>query len=821
MTAVRLAWDAAYVVVGAAIAAAVAWPLYETPRVAVIAAVGASVAVAVVLLARWRGWRFWRAVALTAAAFILLVVPLAVPSGLAAPERFVTALRDGVLGVVLGWKQLLTLAPPLGDYQAVLVPLLVVMLFGPMVALSVILRAPRRAGLAVVVVASMSVFGLAFGSGLTSPSLPLADGALLPAPRETALGVLLVAASLAWLVGRARFARSESLALAGATTGGVRQGPGSFWRTARRRVLAAAIVLVAVAGGLAVAPIAAAISPRQALREGIDPLLVVRDQPSPLAAYRSWFGSDAYDAELFTVTGDTTGIDRLRIATLDAYDGEVFEVGEGTRFTRLPSTSAAGGGLTVTIGDGFSGPWVPVPAGLTAAPTFQGARAAALTDGFYSGDADATAIDTASIGGATFGLTVGDSYRVHGAEVDAGDALATSRGGDPLLAVDAYPALVHWVESQEVPRTGAGLIDLVGRLTARGYLSHSLTDSATAQQWISDLSGRSPYAFQASYSGHSGARVEQLFTELTDQQGIVGSPADEDLLVAAVGDDEQFATAAALLGRYLGFESRVVVGVRLTAAADSPVEQCAAGVCTGANVTAWTEVRVPDGAWVPLDASPQFAQAPTMIAVGEQLPENATVPDQTSTDVVTPPTAQRDDSASTDAPTVPLPGWLETLLPLLARVGMGALAVALVLLPFAVLIAGKGIRRRLRRRAAIPEASVVGAWEELVDTYVDHGVDVRGNRTRSALAEQIGRPAARSLASAVDRAVFDESAPGRDLSAYAWTLVDGERRELRRASTRLERIRADLTPASFIRHLALPRTAWLLRTTALPRKDPA
>ena len=101
----------------------------------------------------------------------------------------------------------------------------------------------------------------------------------------------------------------------------------------------------------------------------------------------------------------------------------------------------------------------------------------------------------------------------------------------------------------------------------------------------------------------------------------------------------------------------------------------------------------------------------------------------------------------------------------------------------------------------MPEVSIVGAWDELVDTYVDNGVDIAKNQTRAAIASDIGRPAAVALAQTVDRAVFAENPPGREASDYAWTLVDGERSVLKHASTRMERIRAGLSPASFLRYL--------------------
>ena len=61
MTARRTAWDAGYVVVGAAVAATAAWPIYESPRVALLAAVAAAAGIAIALLGARRHWPFWRA----------------------------------------------------------------------------------------------------------------------------------------------------------------------------------------------------------------------------------------------------------------------------------------------------------------------------------------------------------------------------------------------------------------------------------------------------------------------------------------------------------------------------------------------------------------------------------------------------------------------------------------------------------------------------------------------------------------------------------------------------------------------------------------
>jgi hypothetical protein len=800
----RLGWDLGYIVVGAVIASALAWPIYQSPRVWLIGAAATLLGVGLVLLRERLAWPAWMLALATVGGYLLVVVPLAIPAALASPLRVIRGLGDGVVGVVVGWKQVLTLTLPLGEYQAVLVPLLVVMLLGTLLATLFVVRGSKRAVLAVPVVMLMSVFGLVFGS--TDTGRPAQLGPLVvPAPREVLLGILLVVVSLVWLVGRARMARLRALRIVQASTAGVRQGSHSRWVAARRQALGVVLVVGAVVGGLAIAPAAAGWVPREALREAVDPLLVVQKQSSPLGVYRRWFEAANYDRTLFTVTGDTTGIDRVRIATLGDYDGEVFRAGDQDAdplFTRLAGDGAAGGSpLTVTIGEGFSGVWVPVPGSIDAAPGFSGAKAEALTDGFYVSRADAAAVDVAERADGGYGLEAGDSYRVV-ARPDAADAeLGTARGGQPLVSENDYAEMADWVEAQEVPRTGDGLGELIGRLRDRGYLSHSLSDGESAAPWISDLRATSGYVFQSSYAGHSTARVEQLFADLVDQQRIAGPDGPDELLVAAVGDDEQFAAAAAVLARYFGFESRVVVGARLATDEEAPsVAPCEGGVCTGANLTAWVEVQAPDGGWATFDVSPQYTVTPIDVTEGEQLPENPTVPEQARTDVLDPPPAQRDDSqGSTDEDRADA-DWFAALLPILAAVGATMLSLLLLALPFLFLFFIKGERRRRRRREPVPEVRVVGAWDELIDSYVDHRIEVPGGATRETIARQLDRAPAIRLAAAVDAAVFAEHPPTRESADTAWALVDEERAGLSQSSTLFDRFRAAASLASFVRH---------------------
>ncbi|MGV8886056.1 MAG: transglutaminase domain-containing protein [Microbacteriaceae bacterium] len=821
--ATRLIVNLAYIVAVAAIAMGLAWPIYSTPRVALVSAVGVALGISIALIGRRLRWPVLAIVAAALLAYVVVVVPVAIPSALTSPLRVLRGIGDGVVGIVVGWKQLLTLTLPVGDYQAVLVPLLVVMLFGTLLATVAVTGTGRFAATAVPIAALMAAFGLVFGSSNTGE--PLAVGPIvLPAPREVILTTALILVSLAWLVGSARLTRARALRVAQAHADGVRQGGESVWFTVRRQALAIVLVAAALVGGIAVAPIAAGWTPRQALRDSVDPEVVVQQQTSPLSRYRASFDADAFDAELFRVEGDTSGISRVRIATLGQYDGQVFRSGTRTGdqlYTRLPRSAQAAGSvsLTVTIGAGFDGVWVPIPGYLEGAPTFLGARAEQLTDHFYVASSDGSAVDVVDTTGGGFGLVSGDRYTVQVLPDSSTSTLGDVRGGGSLVASDDYAALVAWVKAQKQPRTGEGLTELLTRLRERGYLSHSLVESDASAPWIGALEAQGAYAFQPSYSGHSAARIETLFSTLNAQQRLAGADATDALLVSAIGDDEQFAAAAALIARFYGFESRVVLGARLSHDDRQPsVAACVDGVCTGANLAAWVEVQSPQGGWVVFDTSPQFEISPTDVAEGEELPENPTLPQTAESDVLDPPAAQRDDAEATNSGADDTPAWLTTLLAVVAVIATVALGLFLLVLPLAFLLVVKRVRRRGRRLVPVPEVAIVGAWDELLDSYVDYGVDIPRSATRSAIALEIGRPAVIRLAAIVDGAVFAEHPPRAEARDTAWSIVDTERRELAQMTRFKDRIRARISLASFLRHTN-PRAALVAGLSGLRKEE--
>lgn len=800
-----------------AIAVLTAWPIYGSFQAVIVAGVATVIGSGTVLLGWLLSWRWWQTSVLAFGLYLLAVVPVAIPSALASPERMLAGLGTGVIDVVLGWKRLLTIEVPTGDFQSVLVPYFFTLTLCTLLATALIVYGGRWAPFAVAPLLVMPLFGTYFGTSAVAPDFVLGPISI-PAPTQTLLAALAIAVSATWLIARARMARAHALKEARARTGSARLGATSGAFALRRQLLAVAMVVVTAGAVVAAAPWANAFGEREVIRDQVDPLLMLQRQASPLSSYRDWFGLELYDQTLFSVSAPDS-VERLRIATLDAFDGTSFHVSgddDAVRFSRQPQTQNAD--VDITIGPAFTGVWVPLVMADAGAPEFGGDRAAQLADSYYASRAlDAGVIVEGQGADSVAGLRSGDSYSVEATPPVDLEAFMTTSGGDSRIDEDVHPALVSWVDAQELGRSGASLVELVERLRARGYISHSLRDEPNSNAWLSDLNARTAFEFQGSRSGHSTARIEELFEQLLEQQGRAGADAAPEHLVAAVGDDEQFAPAAALLARHLGFDSRVVIGVRLgQTGADMAVEPCL-DECTGANLTAWAEVRGVGGEWVTLDATPQFTMSPSLIEQGQTLPENPTEPEQVQAEVIDPPTILSETTTdSTDDVTEPEPPWLQNYLPAIMTIVAVVVGILLLLTPLLVFPVAKWLSRRWRRRAPVPEVAIVAAWAELMDCYVDAGIDVPVGLTRAETADVLERPGAVAVAAIVDRAVFAEHPPTREASEALWQMLDGERREVRSQTPFLRRVRALFTPSSFMRTLRAQRTD---EVSTLRRKD--
>jgi hypothetical protein len=791
--------NAAFVLAMAALALWAAWPVYETPWLFLTVGGAVLLGAAIAVFGLLRSWSWFVVSLVTIGAYLLFGLPLAVPSALSSIPAALNGFVDLVTATVFSWKEITTISLPVGTYQSLLVPALIVFLVGVTASLSLAWRSPALGILAVPIMFAVQVFGLAFGSSDVSEPASI-FGLGFPAPRESLIGLAAFILAIGFLVWRAHHARSTALRRASQSTG-VRRAAKDLSRGIKRAGLALGILAIAVAVALPLVSTAARPAQRDVLRTAIDRPVDLRQYVSPLSQYRNYFTPELYDAELFTVTSDSELPERVRLAVMSHYDGQVFRVidpvlgddDQASAFERVPNQVIASADTTtvdVTIGD-YADVWLPLTDDLESI-TFGGSRGQALTDGFFYSDSSGAGVELSTVG-------AGDSYRVTSATGSAAASIASltqpPAGADVIDETLIPEKLAEWVRLQKVGTDGAALEQLITALRERGYLSHSLANPVTEGStgtWADDLD---PYTFESSLAGHSIERMDVLFAALLDKQKTAIDTSDNALLIAGIGDDEQFAVAGALIAQYLGFPSRVVLGFSL-AGTENGMPACEDGVCEGKNLTAWVEVQDASGAWATIDTTPQHANPVSPRDDNRRDPENDTEVLQEGVSEQLPPNANPSGGEANEPDDADASEFLAALFGVLRIVGVSLIGLLILLSPVLLILGAKLKRRRDRKRAADVTARIAGGWEEFVDAAVDHGYPRPGARTRAEAALEYGNDA-RVLATMADEAVFGPVEPDSATSDEFWAIVDAQRSLLGKDSSRWARIRASLSLRSF------------------------
>jgi transglutaminase-like putative cysteine protease len=724
-----------------AIAAVAWWPIYQDVRFIVVIGAATALGTLVALLGALFRWRSYVVILVGFVVLLLTGVPLAVPDqAIAGFLPSFPGILDLIAGIALGWKQLLTIALPVGAYQALLVPPFVLVLVSTVVALSVALRA-KWGELAVIPPIVVFLVGIAFGPAAVAWPIPAALG--------------LLAVVLLWLVWRRWRRRRDSIrSLALATD--PRAGDIDAAFGVRNLIAGGVLLAVAATASIGAATVLPPSSERDVLRTEIAQPFDPRDYPSPLAGFRRYLKDDRADDTMFAITG-LPADQRIRIATLDSYDGVVYAVGSdkvdsasGT-FVRIPAGVDQSGvdgtqvELEITVGD-YTGVWLPT-VGQFESVDFAGDRSARLRDAFYYNDTSATA---AVIGG----LTAGDSYRLDAVipdqptlqqlgDVTPGSADVPRLGALPdelALALDGY------VEGIADP--GARLVAALSGMKEEGYISHGLSDEEPPSR-----------------SGHAADRITELFT----------AP-------RMIGDAEQYAVAAALMARQLGFPARVVFGFLPQGEGDTVN-------VSGDDVTAWIEVNTAEYGWVTLDPVPLERPIP------EEEPEDPNQVARPQSIVPPPPDrpdANQDQSTPDSEREEPdsLDPVLQVILAVLRVAGLVIAIAGVLTAPFLFIIAAKLRRRRLRRTAPDTLQRIRGGWDEFADTVVDHGYAPPAAATRSELASVVGTLPSRVLAAVADRAVFAPDDPQQSDADHVWDAVGELRAVLDGNTNRRGRVKA-------------------------------
>ncbi|GAA2200488.1 transglutaminaseTgpA domain-containing protein [Sinomonas flava] len=685
------------------------------------------------------------------------------------------SLRTLLLGIVVSWKDNLTVAAPLGTGAGMLVvPYLSA--FACTLAAGLTAWRVRRPYWPLLPLAALFAIGIAFGT----------NEAFLALPRGVAFAVV----GVIWASFRRHAERGRTThVVSGETT--VPDAGSARASRLRRAGLGAAMVAVAAALSLLAAPALTAGAQRDVLRDRVVPPFDPRSYISPLAGFRSLV-KDQRDTTLFTVAGLPEG-GRVRLAALDSYDGTVANVdqsGSGS-FAKvgdaasIAAADASGTGSTryaldVTVG-GYRGYFLP-SGRMTTGIAFADADSAA-GEGLYFNPLTDTAITTA-------GLAEGDRYTVQVQEPRRPDdaQLAQAEFAKTTLpTVDGVPQVLQ-AKAGDILADSQTPIERVRTLESYFQKFGAFSNGLIAEGQVPSL------------SGHGAGRLRAM---LTAKQ--------------MVGDDEQYAVTMALMARELGIPARVVMGFY----PEQPQPAGARLEIKGKDVHAWVEVAFAGYGWVAFDPTPPKDNVPIPPdpqAQSKPRPQVLQPPPPPQAPVELPPDSRPDvlddEEKKNDL-------WL-LLGPILAVIGIGLIPVAVLALPL-LLIAWLKLRRRRRRLGAErPADRVSGGWSEVTDAATDLGasLDTRSTRreTASALGEAFPDTArtTTALAHRADAAVFGAGNPSEaEIEAY-WADVDGSLERMRGSVGFWRRQRARYSPRSLVAEASVFLAA--RRAVALARR---
>ena len=694
--------------------------------------------------------------------FAVLVVVYFLLGGVAAVRNHLIAgvipsvrtLQDLAVTPVRGWKEWLTLLPPVDAFGALVALPFIVGLFGSALAYTIARRwhHPFLTALVPLALLAGSIY-----LGTMDPAGLLVQGAVA--------ALLLIG----WMSMRAHRNRPP-----------LQNGAGRQSRLA----IGTALVLVSGLAGLYAGPLlpgGGGPEDRQVARSYLTPPFDVAQLVSPLPAYRR-----------YTEPSDTKNFERIilrtrnllrgtpvRFATLDSYDGTVFGAGSrastglsdpGKAFQqagRRIANPAPGKSTEVTFtvpANGYRDAFLPTVGAVTGIE-FTGPRSTELEENSWINLDTDTMIAPGRVG-------PGDSW--------------TQRVTIPAAPPKTLPANVDLATGSITGAASTSFLDTaVSRMSGEtGSPWQRIVTIAKYMQGQGAYTDGGVKSTERYYlPGHSLARLA-FFTGTTQ----------------LAGNDEQYATTLALMAGRLGVPARVVMGA-------IPSQQ---GAIKGKDVHAWVEVKTADNQWYPILPSqflPDRNKKPNQLQLQKpQQKEGAQIPPPSG---ISPPSVlqgpdQAQNATSVKKPKVSAfdpstwPWWLRVLV----------LYVLLPLLVLTLLVAAvgglKAWRRRRHATRGEPVTRIAWMWADLMAEARSTGIHVprRATRLEQAAVFEADGPVP-PLAVSADARVFGPGDPALEDSEAYWREAGAARKALRGRMPWWKRVLTTADPSPlFTQHAA-------------------
>ena len=261
-----------------------------------------------------------------------------------------------------------------------------------------------------------------------------------------------------------------------------------------------------------------------------------------------------------------------------------------------------------------------------------------------------------------------------------------------------------------------------------------------------------------------------------------------------IGDDEQYATAMALMANALGIPARVVMGFYPDQQQESPeAADSASWSVKGTHAHVWVEADFAEVGWLTFDPTPSQDRVPE-----QETPQPKPKPKPQADSPPTPPEqVDQEDVLVDQDPKDDDESFWPVVWEILKIVALSLLILLLILSPFIAIIGAKMRRAKRRKNAPDTAQSIQGSWDELVDYARDTGYEAHSTLTRAQTARQLqGRyptvPIA-PLAQHVDAAVYGAVQPSRMDVDAAWASSEKIVNDLAQAMPWHRRIRTRLS----------------------------